>query len=138
MMRSVSCSAAGLAAKRTPGPGRAGRADNAGYWIGRSGGQRLTSRYGRFVRLDATKLKVGRYLFERHGGKVVFFRRLVTVLRTYAAFLAGLNIMRWPRFTAFNAVGGLAWSVDKPVEIDTISSVGNQDASPAECGVVVN
>jgi membrane protein DedA with SNARE-associated domain len=84
--------------------------DNAGYWIGRSGGQRLASRYGRFVRLDATKLKVGRYLFERHGGKVVFFGRFVTVLRTYAAFLAGLNIMRWPLFTVFNAAGGLAWS----------------------------
>src|SRR5205807_2595385 len=25
--------------------------DNAGYWIGRSGGQRLVGRYGRFVRL---------------------------------------------------------------------------------------
>ncbi len=84
--------------------------DNAGYWIGRSGGQRLANRYGRFVRLDATKLKIGRYLFARHGGKVVFFGRFVSVLRTYAAFLAGLNTMRWPRFTAFNAAGGLVWS----------------------------
>jgi membrane protein DedA with SNARE-associated domain len=84
--------------------------DNAGYWIGRSGGQRLVNRYGRFVRLDATKLKIGRYLFARHGGKVVFFGRFVTVLRAYAAFLAGLNTMRWPRFTAFNATGGVAWA----------------------------
>jgi membrane protein DedA with SNARE-associated domain len=84
--------------------------DNAGYWIGRSGGQRLAHRYGRFVHLDATKLKIGRYLFDRHGGKVVFFGRFVTVLRTYASFLAGLNLMRWPRFTAFNAAGGVAWS----------------------------
>jgi membrane protein DedA with SNARE-associated domain len=80
--------------------------DNAGYWIGRSGGQRLVNRYGRFVRLDATKMKIGRYLFARHGGKVVFFGRFVTVLRTYAAFLAGLNTMHWRRFTAFNAAGG--------------------------------
>ncbi len=84
--------------------------DNAGYWVGRTGGQRLADRYGRFVRLDATKLKIGRYLFARHGGKVVFFGRFVTVLRTYAAFFAGLNSMRWPRFTMFNAAGGLAWS----------------------------
>jgi membrane protein DedA with SNARE-associated domain len=84
--------------------------DNAGYWIGRSGGQRLADRYGRFVRLDATKLKIGRYLFARHGGKVVFFGRFVTVLRTYAAFFAGLNAMRWPRFMAFNAAGGVAWA----------------------------
>jgi membrane protein DedA with SNARE-associated domain len=84
--------------------------DNAGYWIGRSGGQRLVHRWGRFVRLDATKMKVGRYLFARHGGKVVFFGRFVTVLRTYAAFLAGLNTMHWRRFTAFNAAGGVAWA----------------------------
>jgi membrane protein DedA with SNARE-associated domain len=84
--------------------------DNAGYWLGRAGGQRLADRYGRFVRLDATKLKIGRYLFARHGGKVVFFGRFVSVLRTYAAFLAGMNTMRWPRFTAFNAAGGVVWS----------------------------
>jgi membrane protein YqaA with SNARE-associated domain len=36
--------------------------DNDGYWLGRTGGQRLANRYGRFVRLDATKLKIGRYL----------------------------------------------------------------------------
>ena len=47
--------------------------DNAGYWIGRTGGYRLAERYGRYVRLDRAKLKVGRYLFARHGWKVVFF-----------------------------------------------------------------
>lgn len=84
--------------------------DNGGYWLGRAGGQRLVDRYGRLVRLDATKLKIGRYLFARHGGKVVFFGRFVSVLRTYAAFLAGMNTMRWSRFTAFNAAGGVVWS----------------------------
>ncbi len=67
-------------------------------------------RYGRLVRLDAAKLKIGRYLFARHGGKVVFFGRFVTVLRTYAAFFAGLSRMRWPRFMAFNAAGGVTWA----------------------------
>jgi membrane protein DedA with SNARE-associated domain len=84
--------------------------DNGGYWLGRVGGPRLVERYGRYVRLDAVKLKVGRYLFGRHGGKVVFYGRFITVLRTYAAFFAGLNQMRWRRFLAFNAGGGLAWS----------------------------
>jgi len=57
--------------------------DNAGYWIGRTGGQRLADRYGRYVGLDRAKLKVGRYLFARYGGKVVFFER-----RAEAAFPA--------------------------------------------------
>jgi membrane protein DedA with SNARE-associated domain len=83
--------------------------DNAGYWIGRTGGQRLAERYGRFVRLDRSKLKVGRYLFARHGVKVVFFGRFVAVLRTYAAFFAGVSKMRWSRFLVANAAGGLSW-----------------------------
>jgi membrane protein DedA with SNARE-associated domain len=41
----------------------------------------------------------------------VFFGRFVSVLRTYAAFLAGTSHMRWRRFFAFNAAGGILWSV---------------------------
>ena len=84
--------------------------DNAGYWIGRTGGQRLAERYGRYARLDRTKLKVGRYLFARHGVMVVFIGRFIAVLRTYAAFFAGISKMRWSRFLVANAAGGLLWS----------------------------
>lgn len=83
--------------------------DNAGYWIGKTGGQRLAERYGHYVHLDHAKLKVGRYLFARHGAKVVFFGRFVAVLRTYAAFFAGLSQMRWPQFLVANAGGGVLW-----------------------------
>jgi membrane protein DedA with SNARE-associated domain len=84
--------------------------DNAGYWTGNTGGRRLAERYGRYVRLDHAKLKVGRYLFARHGVKVVFFGRFIAVLRTYDAFFAGVSKMRWPRFLAANAAGGLLWA----------------------------
>jgi membrane protein DedA with SNARE-associated domain len=84
--------------------------DNAGYWIGRTGGYRLAERYGRFVHLDRAKLKVGRYLFARHGAKVVFLGRFVAVLRTFAAFFAGVSKMRWPGFLAANVAGGVLWA----------------------------
>jgi membrane protein DedA with SNARE-associated domain len=84
--------------------------DNAGYWIGKTGGRRLAERYGRYVRLTRPRLKVGRYLYARHGIKVVFLGRFVAVLRTYAAFLAGLSRMRWSRFLLANATGGVLWS----------------------------
>lgn len=84
--------------------------DNIGYWVGDKGGFRLLKRYGHYIRLDEPKLKVGRYVFDRHGGKVVFFGRFVSVLRTYAAFLAGTNRMHYRRFLAFNAAGGILWS----------------------------
>jgi membrane protein DedA with SNARE-associated domain len=84
--------------------------DNIGYLIGRFGGYRLLRRYGRYVRVDEAKIKLGRYLFDRHGGKVVFLGRFVSVLRTYAAFLAGTNTMKWRRFLLCNAAGGIIWA----------------------------
>ena len=84
--------------------------DNIGFWIGDTGGYRLARRYGSKVRLDERKLKTARYLFDRHGTKVVFFGRFVSVLRTYAAFLAGTSKMRWRRFLPANAAGGIVWA----------------------------
>lgn len=84
--------------------------DNLGYLVGRVGGFPLARRFGRYVRLDETKLKIGKYVFDHHGGKVVFFGRFVVVLRTYVAFLAGASIMPWRRFFFFNASSGIAWS----------------------------
>jgi membrane protein DedA with SNARE-associated domain len=84
--------------------------DNIGFFIGDIGGYRLLRRYGHIIRLDEKKLKVGRYLFDRQGGKVVFFGRFVSVLRTYAAFLAGTLRMHWTHFLVANAAGGITWS----------------------------
>ena len=84
--------------------------DNIGYLIGRSIGIRLVMRYGRYVRLDEPRLKVGQYLFLRHGGKIVFFARFVAFLRTFVALLAGVNRMSWPRFLTMNALGGISWA----------------------------
>ena len=84
--------------------------DNIGFWIGDKGGYRLARRYGPKVRLDERKLKTARYLFDRQGSKVVFLGRFVSVLRTYAAFLAGTSRMRWRKFLPANASGGIAWA----------------------------
>ena len=84
--------------------------DNIGYWVGREGGYRLLRRYGRYIRLDERRLKLGQYLFRKHGGKLVFFGRFIAVLRAWAAFLAGVNRMHWPDFLLFNAAGGITWA----------------------------
>ena len=84
--------------------------DNIGYAIGRWGGFRLLVRHGSKIRLNEAKLKVGKLMFDRYGGRVVFFGRFVSILRTYAAFLAGTNQMAYLRFFAFNASGGIVWA----------------------------
>jgi membrane protein DedA with SNARE-associated domain len=68
-------------------------------------------RFGRYIRLDERRLRLARYLFSKYGGRVVFFGRFVSILRTYAAFFAGTSRMRWRRFFLFNACGGIIWSV---------------------------
>ncbi len=84
--------------------------DNIGFAIGRYGGAKLLLRFGPKIHLDERRLKVGIWVFRRHGGKVVFWGRFVSILRTYAAFLAGTNRMEWLRFLAFNAAGGITWA----------------------------
>ena len=84
--------------------------DNAGYWVGREFGFPLVYKYGSAIRIDEGRLKVAQYLFLRHGGKIVFFGRFVAILRAFAAFLAGVNHLPWPRFLIFNALGGVIWA----------------------------
>jgi membrane protein DedA with SNARE-associated domain len=81
-----------------------------GYIIGWKGGFVLASRYGSKVHLDERKLKVGRYVLDRQGGKVVFFGRFVSVLRTYIAFLAGTVRMDRFKFLVATVAGGAAWA----------------------------
>jgi membrane protein DedA with SNARE-associated domain len=84
--------------------------DNIGYAVGRRGGYRLLLKYGHKLHIKESHLKVARYVFERYGGKVVFFGRFIAILRTYAAFLAGVGQMEWKRFIVANAAGGIVWA----------------------------
>ena len=84
--------------------------DNCGYWVGREFGFPLVYRFGRYVRLDERRLKLGQYLFLRHGGKIVFFGRFIALLRAFAAVLAGANRLPPLRFFFFNAAGGIVWA----------------------------
>ena len=93
-----------------------------GYWIGNKGGYRAllaierrgvpiwAGRWRRVHPVNERNLKVARYLFDRHGAKVVFIGRFVSLLRTYAAFLAGVTLMHWRRFFIANASGGIIWA----------------------------
>jgi len=84
--------------------------DNLGYWLGSKFGYPLLLRFGPQVGLSEGRIKVGQYLFLRHGGKVVFLGRFVALLRILAAFLAGANRMEWPAFLLANALGGVTWA----------------------------
>ena len=84
--------------------------DNLGYLIGRKLGLRLVIKYGSKLHLHKSRLKIGEYLFLKHGGKIVFVGRFVALLRSLAAVLAGANRMPWRSFLVMNALGGICWA----------------------------
>lgn len=82
-----------------------------GYWVGRSAGYPFALRYGPHIGVTERRLTAGLYLFENHSGKILFFSRFVSVLRSLAAFLAGVNTMPWRRFLPVTIIGGIIWAV---------------------------
>jgi membrane protein DedA with SNARE-associated domain len=82
----------------------------AGFAIGQYGERHLLHRYGRYLHLDEKDLRLGRYLFRRYGGLVVFVARFVAFLRALAGLLAGINGMEWTRFLLFNGLGAVLWA----------------------------
>ena len=85
--------------------------DNCGFLVGRHFGAKLLERYGKFIHLSESRLKVGQYLFEKHGAKIVFFGRFIAFLRIFAALLAGVNRYGWGPFLFYNASGGIVWAL---------------------------
>ena len=85
--------------------------DNLGYWVGRTGGRRVLERSPRLRRWSARVLPWSEAFFHRHGAKTIFIGRFFSVLRVTAAWMAGVSHMRWWRFFAWNAAGGICWAL---------------------------
>ncbi len=47
--------------------------------------------------------------YERHGGKTIIYAKFVPIIRTFAAFIAGVGKMSYKRFLTFNVVGAIGW-----------------------------
>jgi membrane protein DedA with SNARE-associated domain len=81
-----------------------------GYLIGRVFGYWLLLRYGGYVWINEPRIKLGQYLFLRHGGKIVMVAQFLPVLRTIAGILAGANRMPQAQFMLANIAGAFIWA----------------------------
>lgn len=84
--------------------------DQIGYFFGRWIGFPTLKRWGRKVGLTDERLELGRFLFHKYGGGIVFVGRFIVFLRTFAALLAGANRMSWHSFLVWNGLGGICWT----------------------------
>ncbi|MFA6345718.1 MAG: VTT domain-containing protein, partial [Syntrophales bacterium] len=82
--------------------------DSVNYAIGNYIGPRIFDRDKiRFFKKE--HLVRTHEFYERHGGKTIIIARFIPIIRTFAPFVAGIGSMTYPRFLAFNVIGGIAW-----------------------------
>lgn len=84
--------------------------DQVGYLLGRRFGHRVFSRpESRFF--SRTHAERAQAFFAKHGPKAVVLARFLPVVRTFTLVVAGVARMPRRRFTVYNVVGAIAWTM---------------------------
>jgi membrane-associated protein len=82
--------------------------DSTGFLLGRRTGARIFSRPdSRFFKQDHVIRT--RKFYERHGGRTIVYARFIPIVRTFAAFMAGVMEMPYLRFLPYSVCGGIGW-----------------------------
>lgn len=82
--------------------------DTVNYLIGRWCRRWLAE--DRHIRwINRQHLRDAQEFYAKHGSKMVVIARFVPVIRTFAPFVAGLGVMPYRVFLAYNVIGGVLW-----------------------------
>ncbi len=81
--------------------------DTVNYSIGHYIGPRVFSDNIRYLKKE--HLEKTRRFYEKHGGKTIILARFIPIIRTFAPFVAGVGVMDYKRFVAFNVIGAFIW-----------------------------
>ncbi len=82
--------------------------DMAGYTLGRKIGPRIFNRPdSRIFRREY--LTRTHEFYEKHGGKTMLYAHFIPIIRTFAAFVAGVGRMNFVRFVSYDWVGVTGW-----------------------------
>ena len=81
--------------------------DTANYFVGKKLGKVVFERESKWIKKEY--LFRTRSFYEKYGGKAIIFARFVPIVRSFAPFVAGVGTMHYPKFIAYNVIGGLVW-----------------------------
>lgn len=84
--------------------------DQAGYALGRFGGNRVIARGGRIARIWQRYEPTAARLFRRQAIISVTLARFISFVRTLMPWFAGMSRMPYARFFFYDLVGVLAWT----------------------------
>lgn len=88
--------------------------DSLGYGLGKRFGSRVFRKEDSlFFRKE--HLQRAQRFFEDHGGKTIIYARFIPVVRTFAPLLAGVGMMKYSYFLAYNLIGGALWAIGLPL-----------------------
>ena len=82
--------------------------DSTGYLLGRKTGPKIFSRPDSRLFKQEYVTRTHRF-YERYGGKTIVMARFVPIVRTFAAFVAGVGQMPYLKFLPFSVCGGIGW-----------------------------
>lgn len=82
---------------------------SVGYWTGDKYGRRLFTNEKSFWR-NPKRLDEAHAFYEKHGGKALVLARFIPAVRTFVPIAAGMAQMSYPKFLAWNVIGGVLWA----------------------------
>lgn len=80
------------------------------YGVGFYGGRPIIEKYGKYILISRRDLDLADNWFNKYGQKVVFFSRLLPVIRTFISLPAGISRMSFKKFSFYTLAGCLLWS----------------------------
>ena len=82
-----------------------------GYFAREAGVRRLVAAYGKFLFISERDLDRGAAWFERYGEAVIFFGRLIPIIRSIISLPAGYTRMNFWKCLFFTTLGTALWSL---------------------------
>lgn len=88
--------------------------DSIGYYLGKRFGRKLFQRENS-IWFHKDHLTRAQNFYDKHGGKTIILARFVPIIRAFAPVVAGIGVMKYKRFVAFNLVGAVLWAIIIPL-----------------------